>query len=191
MKSYIITALLIILLISLIFNYQQKGDNSNLHQNKGRLKGEITRIQQDNRVLKSKDSVLSKAYEEAKAHTEVQYKNVYHVKEVYMKAVERTDLAPDSLSLLNEVRIGRKLIVDQTGHINALLALSSEADKLIASKNQIIANQESELMVWPERLDNIIAIHEADLKTEKRKGNRKFFKGVGVGAAVIAVLVII
>jgi len=188
-KEFILIIALVILIIGMLFNYEGKINKA--HENKGRLKGEITRIQQDNRVLKSKDSVLSKAYEEAKAHTEVQYKNVYHVKEVYMKAVERTDLAPDSLSLLNEVRIGRKLIVDQTGHINALLALSSEADKLIASKNQIIANQESELMVWSERLDNIIAIHEADLKTEKRKGNRKFFKGVGVGAAVIAVLVII
>lgn len=107
---------------------------------------------------------------------------------IYRTARAATESRPDSANMATELIAARELIDTQEGHINALLELQASTDSLLASKIAIINNQEQELMKWPELVDNLKAEHKQELKAEKKRGNKKFLAGVGVGALAILLI---
>ena len=143
------------------------------------------------KALKKQGYLDSIGYAKSREMANSASNTVEVIKVVYRDAVQATDLRPDSTNLLNEVQVSRKIIVAQTAHINALLDLNTKADKLIASQVEIIKGQDNQITLLSEQLDNMVALNKAELKQERRKGNRKFFKGMGVGAVIVAVLVIL
>lgn len=169
----------------------RSGDVTEYQEREILLKSQIKRQAMEIRVLKSRDSVREVAYHKLRDSVKTIGNSTEVIKVVYREATRATDLRPDSLNLLNEVRIGRKLITSQEAHINALLALNSEADKLLASKNEIIAAQEIQMVDWEARFNNMVAQKDDEIKQERKRGNKKFFKGVGLGGAIVLVLVIL
>lgn len=186
--GFVLLLLLALVLFSIIAPPTNTGRITEYQEREILLKNQIQRQGLQIKTLKSRDSVMSVAYMSLQDSTKVIRDTVHVIKIVYKKAVEATDLRPDSTNLLNEVRVGRKLITSQEAHINALLTLNSEADKLLASKNEIIAAQELQMVDWEARFDNIITVKDAEIKAEKKRGNKKFIKGAIIGA-VIALLI--
>ena len=143
------------------------------------------------KALKKQGYLDSIGYAKSREMANSASNTVEVIKVVYRDAVQATDLRPDSTNLLNEVQVSRKIIVAQTAHINAMLDLNAKADKLIASQVEIIKGQDNQITLLSEQLDNMVALNKAELKQERRKGNRKFFKGMGLGGAIVLVLVIL
>lgn len=152
------------------------------------LKHELKRLHFENKTLKSRDSVRSLAYSKSQDSVKVLSELVKRPKIIYREARERTDSNPDSINLRAEVMAGRILIDAQESHINGLLDLVAKGDSLIASKMEIIKNQEEQLMKWPERYDNMVAQKDKEIKQEKKKGNKKLGKGLIIGAILGLVL---
>ena len=167
------------------------GDITPYQEKEVLYKEQIKVLSKDLTKLKSKDSVLSKMYKMRGDTIKLLAENTDKIKVVHREAVERTDLTPDSISLYNEVQISRKLIVAQEAHIQAFTDLQNDADSLIKNQREIIANQEAQLMVWPERYANLEAQKDEGIKQERKKGNRKLFKGMAIGGAVVALLVLL
>lgn len=184
--------LAVVLLIFWIFSPPSNSGNiTKAQETEILLKSQIKRQSFEIKTLKSRDSVRSIAYQKLQDSVKKIAEPVEVIKVVYKKAVEATDLRPDSTNLLNEVTVGRKLIAAQSAHINALLTLNLEADKLIASKVAIICSQDTQIKLLTKRFDNMVAQKDEQIKQERKKGNRKFLRGVGLGTAIVAVLVII
>lgn len=185
----------IVIVVLLIFGLfsppSPSGDVTKYQEREILLKSEIKRQAREIKSLKSHDSVMTIAYRKLQDSAKTIGKSTEVIKVVYRKAVEATDLRPDSLNLLKEVNISRKIITSQEAHINALLALNLEADKLLASKVDIIEAQDGQISLLSERFDNMITAKDAEINAEIKRGNKKFFKGLGLGAAAVALLVII
>ena len=184
-----------LLIFGILSPSSPSGNITEYQENEVLLKNQIKRQAQEIRVLKSQSSVIEIAYQKLQDSVKTIGKSEEVIKVVYREAVEATDLRPDSLNLLREVQVSRKLITAQEAHIKALLVLNIEADKLIASKVEIIEAQEDQITLLSERFDNMIAAKDAEIKAEVKKGNRKgvkgFCKGLGVGAAIVATLVVL
>jgi hypothetical protein len=184
--------IIIVLVLFGIFSPPSRSGDVTVYQEREiLLKNEIKRKAIEIRTLKSRDSVRSISYQKLQDFVKKMDEPVEVIRVVYKKATRATDLSPDSTNLLNEVRTSRKLIVAQEAHINALLGLNSEADKLISSKVGIIQAQEGSIQALSERFDNMVASKDLEIKKERKRGNRKFLRGIGIGAAIVAVLVII
>lgn len=191
MRNKIGVAVLILIGVILLFFLLPPTNTGRITEYQEReilLKNQIQRQGLQIKTLKSRDSVMSVHYRSVQDSTKVIRDTVQVIKIVYKKAVEATDLRPDSTNLLNEVFLSRKLITSQEAHINALLTLNSEADKLLAFKNEIIAAQELQMVDWEARFNNIITVKDAEIKQEKKRGNKKFIKGAIIGA-IIALLI--
>lgn len=186
--GFVLLLLLALVLFSIIAPPTNTGRITEYKEREILLKNQIQRQGVQIKTLKSRDSVMSVAYMILQDSAKVIRDTVQVIKIVYKKAVEATDLRPDSTNLLNEVFLSRKLITSQEAHINALLTLNSEADKLLAFKNEIIAAQELQMVDWEARFNNIITVKNAEIKQEKKRGNKKFIKGAIIGA-IIALLI--
>lgn len=186
--GFVLLLLLALVLFSIIAPPTNTGRITEYKEREILLKNQIQRQGVQIKTLKSRDSVMSVAYMSLQDSAKVIRDTVQVIKIVYKKAVEATDLRPDSTNLLNEVFLSRKLITSQEAHINALLTLNSEADKLLASKNEIIAAQELQMVDWEARFNNIITVKNAEIKQEKKRGNKKLIKGAIIGA-IIALLI--
>lgn len=191
MRNKIGVAVLILIGVILLFFLLPPTNTGRITEYQEReilLKNQIQRQGLQIKTLKSRDSVMSVHYRSVQDSTKVIRDTVQVIKIVYKKAVEATDLRPDSTNLLNEVFLSRKLITSQEAHINALLVLNSEADKLISAKVAIIGTQDMQIETLNKRFDNIITVKDAEIKEEKRRGNKKFIKGAIIGA-IIALLI--
>jgi len=186
--GFVLLLLLALVLFSIIAPPTNTGRITEYQEREILLKNQIQRQGVQIKRLKSRDSVMSVHYRSLQDSAKVIRDTVQVIKIVYKKAVEATDLRPDSTNLLNEVFLSRKLITSQEAHINALLTLNSEADKLLAFKNEIIAAQELQMVDWEARFNNIITVKNAEIKQEKKRGNKKFIKGAIIGA-IIALLI--
>lgn len=194
MKRPIIFALCaIILLVVLWFMWpQDRSAELKKHvETEAILKHELKRLHFENRKLKSRDSVRSIAYSKVQDSVKELSKLAQKPRIVYKEARESTDQNPDSANLRAEVMAGREIIDAQESHINGLLTLSQKADELITSKMEIIKNQEEQLMKWPERYENMVSQKDKEIKHERKRGNKKFIKGVGLGAAIVVILVLV
>lgn len=154
------------------------------------LKHEIAKRDLEIKTLKAKDQVISEAFQKERDSLISSTKVIRESVIVYRKAVEATDLRPDSINLLNEVRIGRKIIVSQEAHINALLGLNLKADSLLDVRLSIIKVQDLQLVDWEARYNNVITLKDAEINAEIKRGVKRFFKGVAVGGLVALILVL-
>lgn len=144
------------------------------------LKSRITALEKTNLILedsvkKSRDTVIVAAKEVTKA------------KLPYNEARKETDLKPDSANQHKELMAARELIEAQDGHIVALTDLTNKLDAVIANQKQIIATQAEAIG----KLDSLVEVKDDQVKEERKRGNRKFFKGAALGALVTVVLVLI
>lgn len=155
------------------------------------LKHELKRLHFENRKLKSRDSVRSIAYAKVQDSVKILSEKTAKVRIVYRDARAATETRLDSTNLYNEVIAGRELIDAQESHINGLLDLVHKGDELIASKMEIIKNQDIQLVNWEARYNNMVSQKDKEIKRERKRGNKKFIKGVGMGAAIVVLLVLV
>lgn len=179
----------LLLAVSVLFPPSRSGDVTEYQEREILYKHQIQRQAREIKVMKSRDSVREVAYRKMQDSVKTIGKTKEVIKVVYREATRATDLRPDSLNLLNEVNISRKIITSQEAHINALLALNSEADKLLASKNQIIAAQEMQIVDWEARFNNMVAQKDEEIKQERKKGNKKLLKGAVIGGLIVLLIV--
>lgn len=192
MRNKIGVAVLILIGVILLFFLLPPTNTGRITEYQEReilLKNQIQRQGVQIKRLKSRDSVMSVHYRSLQDSTKVIRDTVQVIKIVYKKAVEATDLRPDSTNLLKEVNISRKLITSQEAHINALLALNLEADKLITSKVAIIGTQDTQIELLVKRFDNMVAQKDGEIKQERRRGNKKLLKGAVIGGLIVLLIV--
>jgi hypothetical protein len=191
-KNYLIIGLSLVLVITLITMGTRKPQPITQNQEvEIILKKEIAELNKEIQDLKELDSVKDLELVESKKKEKIASKKVAEIDKQYEKAVEATDKLPDSTNLSNEVRESRKKIVAQEGHINALLDVVEKGDERIKSQADIIKSQDIQLINWETRFDNMVEQKDGEIKQEKKRGNKKFFRGMGVGATVATVVIFI
>jgi hypothetical protein len=153
------------------------------------LRNEIVKRDKVIISMKAKDAENTKAYEKERDSLIALVRKPRNAE--YVKAVEATDANPDSVNLANEVKISRKIIHEQESHINALLDLNLKADSLLNLRKQIIEAQDLQIADWEDRFNNMVAQKDQELKEERKRGRKRFLKGMAVGGLVTLVLVVI
>lgn len=159
------------------------GDITPYQENEKRYQETFKKKDHEIAVLKGRSGALEKAVAQAERRSDSLASLKSRVRVVYLEAMEATDQNPDSLNLLNEVKLGRELIDRQEDHINGLLRYSATQDSLLAVRLEIIHNQDTLLSQWPERFENLRAQKDEEIRQERKKGNRKFWRGFGFGFA--------
>jgi ABC-type antimicrobial peptide transport system permease subunit len=110
---------------------------------------------------------------------------------IYREARTVTDSDSTAENVASELRSARVLINHQETHINGLLALNNAADSLLEVRLQVIDNQSEQIQTLSNMFATSKAQHEEELKQERKIGNKKFFKGMGIGGAIVAILVLL
>ena len=155
------------------------------------LKHEITRKERLIKSLQDQNNTWSAAYAKQSDSVKKLLSKTPTIKEDYKQATEQTDAKPDIANLANEVKVSRVLIAKQEQDINALLDLNASANKLLDKRLEIIQQQDSLISEQRDRFNNILIVKDQRIKEERKKGNKKFIKGIGVGTAITLVLVLI
>lgn len=189
--SFALLAIILFVVLWVVWPVDRSDELKKAQENEAILLDSIQTIQ------KARNSLLERVKSDSIKHTLEMDSAIQAAKKtartgrIYQEARHATETDSTVENVAAELGAARTHIDTQETHINALLELNSAADSLIKSQRELIANQESELMVWPKRLQNLKARHEAELKQERRKGNRKFFKGAALGAIAVLVLVLV
>ncbi|HNP06583.1 MAG TPA: hypothetical protein PKN99_03100 [Cyclobacteriaceae bacterium] len=194
MKTPLLFALLAILFLLALWAIlppTNSGDIKKHVENEAILKHELKRLYFENKTLKSRDSLRAIAYQKAQDSVKILAQKAGKIRVVYLDARTATETRLDSTNLYREVMTARELIDAQESHINGLLELNAKADDLLALRLQIIENQDSTILTLKTRFDNMVEMKDKELKQERRKGNKKFFKGAALGGIVVGILVII
>lgn len=186
---FLVYGLLLIVTLVFLGHFMPPSDSGSIKEHEAReavLRHEIRKRDLTIKDLKSRDQQKTKIYER---HRDSLISLVRKPRNAeYVKAVEATDAKPDSVNLANEVKISRRIIHEQESHINALLDLNMEADSLLHLRLSIIKVQDAQIADWEERFENMVSQKDAEIKAEKRRGRKKFFKGVAIGV-IVAILV--
>jgi len=159
------------------------GDITTYQENEKRYQETFKKKDHEIAVLKGRSETLENTLSNLRHDNDSLTRAKSRVRTVYIQAREATDQNPDSLNLANEVKLGRELIGRQEDHINGLLRYSATQDSLLAVRMEIIQNQDTLLNEWPERFENLRKEKDAQIAKERKKGNRKFWKGFGFGFA--------
>ena len=194
MKTPLLFALLAILFLLALWAIlppTNSGDIKKHVENEAILKHELKRLYFENKTLKSRHSLRAIAYQKSQDSVKILAQKAGKIRVVYRDARTATETRPDSTNLYREVMAGRELIDAQESHINGLLELNAKADSLLGLRLQRIQNQDSTILTLNERFDNMVEMKDKEIKQERKKGNRKFFKGAALGAISVVVLVLI
>lgn len=173
--------IVVLLVFGLLSPPSQSGDVTKYQENEILLKSEIKRKDIQIKTLKSRDSVWEASYKKLQDSVDKKQEQVTIVRTVYLAQRKVNEANPDSADYKSEALAGRKVIDRQEAHINALLALNLEADKLLASKIEIIEAQEEQISLLSERFDNMITAKDAEINAEIKRGNKKGKRGFGLG----------
>ena len=157
------------------------GDVTEYQANEILLKDKINRSRLEIKALKAKDTEKTRTYERERDSLISRTKVIHESLVVYKKVVEATDLNPDSANMAKEIVVSRKIITDQSNHINALLKLNLKADSLLGVRLDIINAQDIQITDWESRFNNIISAKDAEIKAEIKRGSRKGRRGFGLG----------
>lgn len=183
--------IVVLLVFGLISPPSPSGDVTVYQEREVLYKHQISRLQNEKKVLLSRDSVREIALRQAEERAIKSEQKVKESLPVYVEIRTANEATPDSADYKKEALEGRVVIDAQEEHINALLDVIKKGDDLLKSKLDIIANQEEELMEWPKRFDNMIAQKDEEIKQERKNGNKKFLKGLGIGSAATIALIIL
>lgn len=184
--------LMALLIVMGVFLPGSHSGNINEYQEREILfKHEIARKERLIKSLQDQNNTWSAAYAKQSDSVRELLSKTPPIKEDYKQAVEQTYAKPDSANLANEVKVSRVLIANQEQDINALLDLNVSANKLLDKRLEIIQRQDSLIIDQRDRFNNILIVKDQRIKEERKKGNKKFIKGIGVGAAITLVLVLI
>lgn len=178
-----------LLVVSMLFPPSRSGDVTEYQEREILYKHQIQRQAREIKVMKSRDSVREVAYRKMQDSVKTIGQKVAEVKTVYIEHRTANENAPDSADYKSEALAGRIVIDRQEAHINALLALNSEADKLLASKNHIIAAQEMQIVDWEARFNNMVDQKDGEIKEERKRGNKKLLKGAVIGGLIVLLIV--
>lgn len=159
------------------------------------LASQIDAIEKARRIASERSKFWQAKYTAEVVKVSEAEKKTAKTRIIYVEARAATDSLPDSLNLAREVRAARELISDQEGHIKALLELQQSSDSLLHMRLREIRFYEKEVAAWQDRVDNLKAQKDEEIKQikkeERRKGRNKFFKGLAAGAGAVALLVIL
>ena len=189
--KFLIYGVLLILLILLLGQMLPQSSTSVLQDNEVLYKTQIKARDLEIKQLKSQDKIVAIRYQRAKDSVKILSEKADEVRVVYREARRATETRLDSTNLYNEVISARLLIDAQESNINGLLTLVSKSDSLLDVRLRTIKVQDVQLIEWEDRFHNMIDIKDEEVKFEKKKGNRKFFKGLIGGGAIVALLVLL
>jgi uncharacterized protein YhaN len=188
---FLVYGLLLIVFLIFLAKIMPPSNTGNVKEHEAKeavLKHEIHKRDLTIKDLKKRDAQKTEIYEHTRDSLIALVHKPRNVE--YVKAVEATDLRPDSLNLLNEVNISRKIIHEQESYINALLDLNLKSDSLLKLRREIIEAQDLQIADWEDRYNNVLTLKDAEIKAEKKRGVKRFFKGVAVGGLVTLILVL-
>lgn len=189
---FLVYGLLLIVLLVFLGRIMPPSDSGSIKEHEAKeavLRHEIYKRNLTIKDLKNRDAEKTKIYERHRDSLIALVRKPRNAE--YVKAVEATDANPDSVNLANEVKISRKIIHEQESHINALLDLNLKADSLLNLRKQIIEAQDLQIADWEDRFNNMVAQKDQELKEERKRGRKRFLKGMAVGGLVTLVLVVI
>ena len=186
---FLIGGVLCIVLLVTASKFMPSSPTSITVHNEALLKRSIEQSEKKIKALTKKNEDLTASYERERDSLISSTKIIHDKVIVYRKAVEATDLRPDSLNLALESKESRKIIVAQSEHIDVLLALNQKADSLLDLRMEIIMEQDIQIRDWSDRFDNMVAQKDDLIKKERKKGHKKLVKGVVLGALIAIILV--
>lgn len=185
---YAILAILFLGLLWIILPQTNSGDLKEYARKELILKDSLKRLVWENKTLKSRDSVNAVIVEIQRDSVAILKKSSQRKRVVYLQARTATDIRPDSTNLALEVKESRIYIDTLKTEINALDELVVKLDIRIASQKGIIDNQGIQLITWETRFKNLEELRDIQVAKERRRGNGKFLKGLGIGVAIMAIL---
>ena len=186
--KFLVGGVIILVILVFLSKIMPPSPGSVTIENEALLKRAIEQSEKKVKALTKKNEDLTASYERERDSLISSTKIIHDKVIVYRKAVEATDLRPDSLNLALESRESRKIIVAQSEHIDALLALNLKADSLLDLRLEIIQEQDSQIQDWSDRFENMVEQKDDLIKKERKRGHKKFIKGVLIGGVVVFVI---